>query len=128
MAYPNTAVASDGWDIAFGQGVPHPRSYGTNARVLGEYVRKRHVLRLEDAVRKMTSLPARTFGLRDRGMVREGFWADLVLFDPEQVADAATFDKPHQYSKGFDLVLVNGAAVVEDGKPTGARPGKILRH
>jgi len=86
------------------------------------------VLRLEDAIRKMTSLPARTFGFRDRGMVREGYWADLVLFDPGAVQDEATFDKPHQYSKGFDLVLVNGTPVVEDGKPTGARPGQVLRH
>jgi len=128
MAYPNTAFASDGWDIEFGKGVPHPRSYATRARVLAEYVRNRHVLRLEDAVRKMTSLPARTFGLRDRGLVRQGFWADLVLFDPDKVQDEATFEKPHQYSKGFDLVLVNGVAVVEDGKPTGARPGQVLRH
>ena len=128
MAYPNTAFASDGWIIDFDKGVPHPRSYGTRARVLAEYVRKRHVLRLEDAIRKMTSLPARTFGFRDRGMVREGYWADLVLFDPGAVQDEATFDKPHQYSKGFDLVLVNGTPVVEDGKPTGARPGQVLRH
>ena len=128
MAYPNTAFASDGWTIEFGKGVPHPRSYATRARVLAEYVRKRHVLRLEDAIRKMTSLPARTFGFRDRGMVREGYWADLVLFDPGAVQDEATFDNPHQYSKGFDLVLVNGTPVVEDGKPTGARPGQVLRH
>jgi N-acyl-D-amino-acid deacylase len=128
MAYPNTAFASDGWTIEFGKGVPHPRSYATRARVLAEYVRKRHVLRLEDAIRKMTSLPARTFGFRDRGMVREGYWADLVLFDADAVQDEATFDKPHQYSKGFDLVLVNGTPVVEDGKPTGARPGQVLRH
>ncbi|HKW98521.1 MAG TPA: D-aminoacylase [Bryobacteraceae bacterium] len=128
MAYPNTAFASDGWDIQFGKGVPHPRSYGTRARVLAEYVRERHILRLEDAIRKMTSLPARTFGFRDRGLVREGFWADLVLFDPATVQDEATFEKPHQFSKGFDLVMVNGAPVVEAGKPTGARPGRILRH
>jgi N-acyl-D-amino-acid deacylase len=128
MAYPNTAIASDGWVIQFGKGVPHPRSYGTNARVLAEYVRHRHVLRLEDAVRRMTSLPARTFGFRDRGMVHQGFWADLVLFDPEHIEDAATFEKPHQYSKGFDLVLVNGTPVVENGQPTGARPGQVLRH
>jgi N-acyl-D-amino-acid deacylase len=128
MQYPNTAFASDGWIIEFGKGVPHPRSYATRARVLAEYVRQRHVLRLEDAIRRMTSLPARTFGFHDRGMVREGYWADLVLFDPDQVQDEATFPKPHQYSKGFDLVLVNGLPAVEDGRPTGARPGKVLRH
>jgi N-acyl-D-amino-acid deacylase len=128
MQYPNTAFASDGWIIEFGKGVPHPRSYATNARVLSEYVGKRHVLRLEDAIRRMTSLPARTFGFQDRGMVREGYAADLVMFDPRQVQDEATFEKPHQYSKGFDLVLVNGVPVVEDGRPTGARPGSVLRH
>ncbi|PYT29267.1 MAG: aminoacylase [Acidobacteria bacterium] len=128
MMYPNTAVASDGWIIQFGKGVPHPRSYATRARVLAEYVRKRHTLRLEDAIRKMTSLPARTFGFLDRGMVREGYWADLVLFDPNQVQDEATFENPHQNSKGFELVVVNGTPVVENGKPTGALPGKVLRH
>ena len=128
MTYPNTAIASDGWIIKFGKGVPHPRSYGTNARVLAEFVRKRHALRLEDAVRRMTSLPARTFGIRDRGVVHEGYWADLVVFDPNTIQDEATFDKPHQYSNGFDLVLVNGTPVVEDGRPTGAKPGKVLRH
>jgi N-acyl-D-amino-acid deacylase len=109
-------------------GVPHPRSYGTNARVLAEYVRKRNILTLEDAVRKMTLLPARTFGFRDRGQVREGYWADLVLFDPARVEDKATYTQPHQFSQGFDLVLVKGQPVVEDGKLTGARPGKIVRH
>lgn len=128
MRYPNTAVASDGGVREFGVGVPHPRSYGTNARVLAEYVRQRGVLTLEDAIRRMTSLPARTFGFRDRGLVREGYWADLVMFDPERVQDKATFQQPHQYSEGFDLVLVNGAPVVEEGKVTGARPGRILRH
>ncbi|MGH2670730.1 MAG: N-acyl-D-amino-acid deacylase family protein, partial [bacterium] len=127
MRYPNAAVASDGGVREFGAGVPHPRSYGTNARVLAEYVRRRGVITLEEAVRKMTSLPARTFGMRDRGLVREGFWADLVLFDPDKVQDKATFTQPHQYSEGFDLVLVNGQAVVENGKVTGARSGRIVR-
>ena len=128
MRYPNTAFASDGGIREFGVGIPHPRSYATNSRVLAEFVRKRGVLTLEDAIRKMTSLPARTFGFRDRGLVREGFWADLVMFDPARVEEKATFQKPHQYSEGFDLVLVNGQAVVEDGKVTGARPGQVLRH
>ena len=127
MRYPNTAVASDGGVREFGAGVPHPRSYGTNARVLAEFVRRRGVLTLEDAIRKMTSLPARTFAFRDRGLLREGLQADLVLFDPDRVQDNATFEKPHQYSTGFDLVLVNGQPVVEGGKVTGARPGKVLR-
>ena len=128
MRYPNTAVASDGGTRVFGQGRPHPRSYGTNARVLGVFVRERKVLRLEDAIRKMTSLPARRFGFTDRGEIRVGLAADLVLFDPDQVADRATFADPHHYSTGFDLVLVNGASAVEDGKLTGNRTGKILRH
>ena len=127
MRYPNTAVASDGGGREFGVGVPHPRSYGTNARVLAEYVRKRNVLTLEDAIRRMTSLPARTFRFRDRGLVAAGYVADLVLFDPARVQDKATFAQPHQYSEGFDLVLVSGKPVVEDGKPTDVRPGRILR-
>ena len=128
MRYANTGIASDGGVREFGVGVPHPRSYGTNARVLAEYVRQRGVLTLEDAVRKMTRLPARTFGFRDRGQVREGYWADLVLFDPARVQDKATIVKPHQFTEGFDLVLVNGQPVVEEGKLTGARPGQIVRH
>jgi N-acyl-D-amino-acid deacylase len=128
LAYRNTAVASDGGTIVYGEGKPHPRSYGTNARVLARFVRERGVLTLEDAIRRMTSLPARTFGFRDRGLLVEGFAADLVLFDPERVEDKATFEEPHQYSSGFELVLVNGRAVVENEKVTGARPGKILRR
>jgi len=128
MRYPFTAVGSDGGIREFGVGVPHPRSYGTRARVLAEYVRNREVLTIEDAIRKMTSLPARTIGLRDRGLVREGYAADLVLFDPARVQDKATFLKPHQFSEGFDLVLVNGQPVVDNGKLTGARPGRVLRH
>lgn len=128
MRYPNSAFASDGGIREFGVGVPHPRSYGTNARVLAEYVRNRNIITLEDAIRKMTSLPARTFGFRDRGLLREGYWADLVMFDPARVQDKATFQQPHHFSEGFDLVLVNGEAVVESGKLTGARPGKVFRH
>jgi N-acyl-D-amino-acid deacylase len=128
LRYPNTAVASDGGFREFGVGVPHPRSYGTNARVLAEYVRTRRTITLEDAVRRMTALPARTFGLRNRGLLREGYAADLVLFDPQRVVDKATYQQPHQFSEGFDLVLVNGHAVVEQGKPTGARPGRVIRH
>ncbi len=128
LRYPNTAVASDGSTIVFGEGKPHPRSYGTNARVLARFVREQGLLTLEDAVRRMTSLPARTFGFRDRGLIAEGFAADLVLFDPERVEDRATFEDPHQYSAGFELVLVNGVAVVDEEKLTGRRPGKVLRR
>jgi N-acyl-D-amino-acid deacylase len=128
MRYPNTAIASDGGVVEFGAGNPHPRSYGTNARVLAEYVRTRGVLTLEDAIRRMTSLPARTFRLQDRGLVQVGIAADLVVFDPARVEDKATFAKPHQYSTGFDLVLVNGKIAVEDGKLTAVRAGRTLRH
>jgi N-acyl-D-amino-acid deacylase len=128
LLYPNTAVASDGRVIEYGVGVPHPRSYGTNARVLAKFVRSRKLLSLEDAVRRMTSLPARTFGLQDRGLIRLGAAADLVLFDPERVADTATLTNPHSYSVGFALVLVNGRIVVEDDALTGERPGTVLRH
>ncbi len=128
MRYPNTAIASDGGIREFGAGMPHPRAYGTNARVLAEYVRVRKVLTLEDAIRRMTSLPARTFDFKDRGMIREGFAADLVVFDPARVQDKSTFQNPHQYTEGFDYVFVNGEPVVENGKVTGNRPGRILRH
>ncbi|MEO8372255.1 MAG: D-aminoacylase [Candidatus Solibacter sp.] len=128
MRYPFTAIASDGGVTELGVGNPHPRSYGTNARVLAEYVRARGVLTLEDAIRRMTSLPARTFSLRDRGLVREGLAADLVLFDPARVQDKSTYAQPHQYSQGFDVVLVNGQIVVDGGKLTAARPGQPLRH
>ncbi|MCX6598603.1 MAG: D-aminoacylase [Acidobacteria bacterium] len=128
MKYANTAIASDGGVREFGVGMPHPRSYGTNARVLAEYVRKRQVLTLEDAVRRMTSLPARTFNFRDRGVIREGLAADLLLFDPAKVADLSTYEKPHQYTVGFDFVLVNGTVMVADGQLTDAHGGRVLRH
>jgi N-acyl-D-amino-acid deacylase len=126
--YSNTAVASDGRVIEHGAGVPHARSYGTNARVLADFVRRKKLVTLEEAIRRMTSLPARTFGFRDRGLIRVGSAADLVLFDPQRIADTATLTKPHSYSQGFALVVVNGSIVVEDDAMTGARPGQILRH
>jgi N-acyl-D-amino-acid deacylase len=128
MRYPNTAIASDGGVTELGVGSPHPRSYGTNARVLAEYVRTRGVLTLEDAIRRMTSLPARTFRLQDRGLIHEGMAADLVIFDPARVQDKATFANPHQYSSGFDFVLVNGQIAVDDGKLTSARAGRPIRR
>jgi N-acyl-D-amino-acid deacylase len=127
MRFPYTAIASDGGVQELGAGNPHPRSFGTNARVLAEYVRTRGVLTLEDAIRRMTSLPARTFSLRDRGVLREGMAADVVVFDPAKVDDKSTYAKPHQYSVGFDYVLVNGKVVVDGGKLTAARPGQTLR-
>lgn len=126
--YPNAAVASDGSIFAFGRGQPHPRSYGTNARILASFVRERKILTLEDAIRRMTSLPARTFSFHDRGIVRPGFVADLVLFDPDRVNDKATFEDPHQYSEGFDVVVVNGVVTVTDGEMTDNRSGRFLRR
>jgi N-acyl-D-amino-acid deacylase len=124
---PFTMVASDSGVRAFGEGVPHPRGYGNNARVLGLYARELRLVSLEDAVRKMTSLPAQTFSLRARGLVREGMAADLVIFDEREVTDRATFERPHQYAAGFDYVIVNGVAVVDGGRLTEARPGVALR-
>ena len=117
---------ADGVDPASSKGLTHPRTYGNYTRVLGKYVREEKVLPLEEAVRKMTSAVANRLSLRDRGVVREGAWADLVVFDPQTVADRATFEEPHQLSVGIRDVLVNGVAVVSDGKVTGAKPGKAL--
>ncbi len=128
LRYPFTAVASDGGVRELGSGNPHPRSYGTNARILSTYVRDRKVIPLEDAIRRMTSLPARTFGLRDRGLLQIGMAADLVLFDPARVKDLSTFAAPHAYSEGFELVVVNGAPVLERDQLTNQRPGRALRH
>ena len=127
LQHPATMIASDGEVPIFGQASPHPRSYGTFVRVLSRYVRDQRVLTLEDAVRKMSSFPAQRAGLADRGLVRPGMKADLVLFDPARVADRATFEQPHQYAEGVSLVIVNGQAVFEDGRMTPARPGHVLR-
>jgi dihydroorotase/N-acyl-D-amino-acid deacylase len=126
MRYPFTMIASDGGVIVFGAGVPHPRNYGTFARVLARYVRERHTLTLEDAIRKMTSLPAARFRIFDRGLLRPGMKADIVVFDPVRVRDAAEFGKPHQYAEGFAHVFVNGRPVLRDGKMTGELPGRVL--
>lgn len=126
LAYEFTMVGRDGGVPEFGRGKPHPRNYGTAARVLGRYVREQKLLRLEEAVRKLTSAAAQRFGFQERGLLREGMWADVVVFDPATVGDAATFDDPHQYSRGIHYVLVNGVLVVDGGQRTGARPGKIL--
>ncbi|MCP5523542.1 MAG: D-aminoacylase [Verrucomicrobiales bacterium] len=128
MRHPNTSVACDSGIREFGKGMPHPRGYGNNARVLGHYVRELKVLRLEDAIRKMTSLPATTFRFESRGLLRPGNWADIVIFDPETVHDTSTYADPHHYAEGFHCVLVNGVPVVRDDQLTGNRPGKVLRH
>lgn len=128
MQHPNTMIACDSGLREFGKDVPHPRGYGNNARVLGRYVRELKTLRLEDAIRKMTSLPANTFQLRDRGLIREGGWADIVVFDPEKISDPAAYNDPHHYAVGIPHVLVNGVAVVANGEHTGAKPGQGLKH
>ncbi len=132
LAQPWCSVGSDGSAYAtegpLRRGNPHPRSFGTFPRVLGVYVRELKVLRLEDAVRKMTSLNAAKIGLKDRGFVRAGGFADLTLFDPERVVDRSTYTQPFQYGEGIEYVIVNGQVVLERGKPTGARPGRALRR
>jgi len=127
MRHRCTMHASDGTVLPFGEGVPHPRSYGTFPRILGEYVRERKILTLEDAVRKMTSLPAQRTGLLPRGVIRPGAFADLVIFDPERIIDRATFLEPHQYPEGIETVILNGKVVFQDGKLTDNRPGRVLR-
>ena len=132
MKQPWVAVGSDGSALAtdgpLRAGVPHPRNFGTFPRVLGRYVRELKVIPLEEAIRKMTSLPASILGLTDRGTIKDGQWADLVIFDPATVADKATFEDPFQYPVGIDTVLVNGTVVLDEGKHTNARPGKVLKR
>jgi N-acyl-D-amino-acid deacylase len=125
--HPNTMFASDSGVRRFGEGVPHPRGYGNNARLLGKYVRELKILPIEEAVRRMTALPATTFRLKERGLIREGCWADLVVFDPAQVRDNAAFNDPHHYASGIRDVIVNGEIVVRNEVHTGAKPGKALR-
>ena len=128
MRDPGVMVASDSGVLRPGEGTPHPRGYGNTARVLGRYVRELRAIPLEQAVRKMTALPASHFGFARRGEVREGWAADLVVFDAAAVSDRATFESPHQHAAGFDHVIVNGVPVVRDGALTGARPGQVLRR
>lgn len=127
MSEPFTMIASDSGVREFGSGVPHPRGYGNNARVLGKYVREMKLITLEDAVRKMTSLPANMFGMRDRGQIREGFVADIVIFDEKTISDKATFDQPHQYATGFSKVMVNGEIVFNGEKMTHVMSGQAIR-
>ena len=126
MQHPATAIGSDGPVGIFGEGTPHPRQYGSFARVLGYYVRERGILKLEQAVRKMSSQSAKRLGIHDRGLIAEGYYADIAVFDPNQIIDKATFENPHQYSVGMKFVIVNGITVVEEGKHNGNRPGKVI--
>jgi N-acyl-D-amino-acid deacylase len=128
MRHPMVAVASDAGVITFGSGVPHPRGMGNTVRVLGRYVRERKVISLEEAVRKMTSMPAHQFALPGRGEIRVGASADMVIFDPAKVADVATFAAPHAYPVGISHVLVNGVPAVRAGETLGSRSGQVLRR
>ncbi len=131
LKQPYVSIGSDGLAMSpegpLGKTIPHPRSYGTFPRVLGRYVRELHTLTLEDAVRKMTSANAEKISLMDRGRIKVGWAADITVFDPATVADRATFTNPHQYAVGISYVVVNGQVVLDDGKHTGALPGRVLR-
>ena len=118
---------AEGLDPEHATSLAHPRAYGTFPRILGKYVRDEKVMPLEEAIRKMTSAVADRLSIRDRGLLREGFHADVVIFDPETIADRATYEKPHQLSVGIKHVFVNGTAVVQDGRHTGSKPGQIVR-
>ena len=126
-AHPAAMIASDGWVVRLGEGKTHPRLYGTFPRVLGRCVREERVLSLQEAIRKMTSLPAQRMGLSDRGLLLPGMMADIVVFDPNTILDRATWEDAHQYPEGIVAVIVNGAVTVEDGEHTGARNGMVLR-
>ena len=126
MQYPFNMFASDASIRVLNSGMPHPRGYGTNARVLGKYVREEKVISLEEAIRRMTSLPAQKFQLQDRGLLRPGYAADIIIFDEKEVADISTFEKPHAYSKGFHYVIVNGVLTVDQEKHNGMRAGKAI--
>jgi N-acyl-D-aspartate/D-glutamate deacylase len=132
LVQPWCSIGSDGsayaTEGALRRGNPHPRNFGTFPRVLGVYVRQRGLLKLEDAVRKMTSLNAAKLGITDRGLLRPGNYADVTVFDPERVIDKSTYTSPFHYSEGIEYVIVNGKAVLERGKHTGARPGRVIRH
>ena len=131
LKFPWTSIGSDagtaekpGGDDALG--LPHPRSYGNFPRVIARFVREKHTLTLEDAIRKMTSWPATRMRIANRGLIREGMWADAVVFDYDKIQDRATYENPDVPTDGIDYVLVNGAVVVDHGKHTGARPGKVI--
>jgi dihydroorotase/N-acyl-D-amino-acid deacylase len=128
MKHPQTMIASDGELAKFGEDHPHPRWYGTFPRVLGVYVREKGVLTLENAIQKMTMMPADRLGLKERGRIQENTFADVVIFNPETVVDKATFQNPHQYPEGIDFVMVNGVLAVDGGEFKDVRSGKVLRR
>ncbi len=127
MQHPKTMIASDGGIFMPNEDVPHPRNYGSFARVLGVYVREKRVLTFSQAIHKMTRMPADRIGLQDRGRIEIGAMADIAVLDPGTVIDMATFKNPHQFAKGVQHVFVNGQAVLLYGQMTGARPGRLLK-
>jgi N-acyl-D-aspartate/D-glutamate deacylase len=129
ISSPISTIISDSWVIApSGGGKPHPRGYGSFSRVLGKYVREEKTLTLEEAIKKMTSLPANKIGLTDRGILKEGYWADITILNKDEIKDKATFKNPHQYAEGIYYVIVNGQIVVNKGEITGLKPGKVLKR
>jgi N-acyl-D-aspartate/D-glutamate deacylase len=128
MKDPRAMFETDGDPIGYGRGFPHPRSYGAFPRVLARYVREQKVLTLEDAIRRMTSLSMERIGQKERGMIREGMFADVVIFDADRIQDLATYEDPHRFSVGMVHILVNGQLVLRDGSLTGAKPGRVLRR
>jgi len=127
MKYPFNMIGADGGVVVYGRGMPHPRAYGTNARVLGKYVRDEKLVSPEEMIRRMTSLAAQKFQLKDRGLLKEGMAADIVIFDLNEVRDKATFEQPHQFSAGFHYVLVNGQLVIDNATHTGIKSGTTLK-
>lgn len=129
--HPTYMVGSDGEALApygpLGKTLHHPRCYGTYPRILGRWVREKKYLSMEEAIKKMTSFPAQVLGIQDRGLIREGMWADIVVFDPKTVIDKATFQNPHQYPEGIEHVIINGELVIEKSEHTGKLPGKVLK-
>ena len=128
MKYPFNMFASDAGIVNFGTGMPHPRAYGTNARVLGRYVKELGVINLEEAIRRMTGLPAQKFNLKNRGLIKEGYFADIVIFDEDEISDASEYNQPHQYSKGVKFVWVNGALSIDQGVQNKERKGIAIRN
>ena len=122
------ATASDGGVKAPGPTKPHPRNYGTFPRKIGHYALGEGVITLEQAIFSMTGLPARILSMTDRGLLKAGMYADIAVFNPETIKDNATFDQPHQYASGIQFLFVNGQATIVDGRPTGALPGRALKH
>ena len=132
LRHPVTMFGSDGYALApygiLGEGIPHPRSYGAFPRILGRFVRERRLFTWQEAVRKMTSLPAEFLGIKNRGVIDEGMYADLVVFNPERVIDRATFFDPHTYPEGIEYVITNGKIVISGGEHTGEMPGKVFKR